>query len=181
MPAIRNNYVFFPLFLDVRGWTQVDEKGLMLNLVLVLWVVSQLFLLVVNLFWEVFVMTEHWMGAFHRGVDGFNYTAGFCKSSQERVPTKVNRSCTAASQRDQTYPQSLHNSSAPSLRGTAELRALVRTVMQMLCNWNSCYSFKYHPILKALQTKYISILLILLLFTLIYYITPIFIITYHRH
>lgn len=48
-------------------------------------------------------MTEHWIGAFHKGVDGFNYTAGFCKSSQERVPTKVNRSCTAESLRDETY------------------------------------------------------------------------------
>lgn len=54
---------------------------------------SALFLLVLNLFREVFIMTEHWAGVSHEGIDGFNYTAGFCKSSLERVPTKVNRSC----------------------------------------------------------------------------------------
>lgn len=47
-------------------------------------------------------MTEHLTGVFHETVDGFNYTAGFCKSSLERVPTKVNWSWLAESLRDQT-------------------------------------------------------------------------------
>lgn len=37
-------------------------------------------------------MTEHGTRVFHEGVAGFNYRAGFCKSSLARVPTKVNGS-----------------------------------------------------------------------------------------